>query len=535
MYYKMLKRILLITITVITGTLLAPAQDNITRENDNDDYNGDRSRIDRYLDVELWTNHSDDEFYEGDEIVINYRTNRDAFVTVYSIDTRGRVNLLFPTGPAEDNFVRGGATYSLPGSQDDFDLVVNGPEGVESIQIIASRDRFPVPDWYNHSGLVCDWDDRYDYMDYLNERFFVRYDGQRFAYDRVTIFVDEWEPDYYRPTYWPSYPNWSVCGNVYFDYPWGGTVYVNGIYWGCAPLYIPRLLVGWHTVTIYDPYGYCWESDFHVSRYNTVVFDHTIIQTKAHVISKYKNVTLGYKDPVKNGYPNYKTHIIPSSKTAVKNNVTVNKTAVNKTTANIDASQTLKKNYVRGSSRLVKSERGFETDNTYVKSKASQSRVSKSSGSIDTNDKTSQSSSPGSEVVKSRSSESSRSAVSSDKQTRSTGNTDNSLDSRTSKSGSSDSYYRKKSGSSQQKSERSTSTSRVKQSTQKQSTSKATQKKVDSPTKSTDKKSNQPSKSSSSSVSRSSSSQSSKASGAKTATSSKTSTSSSTSKGKEKR
>ena len=175
MYYKMLKRILLIAIAVMTGTMVASAQDNITREYNDDDYYGDRARIDRYFDVELWTNHSDDEFYEGDEIILYYRANRDAFVAIYSIDTRGRVNLLFPTGPAEDNFVRGGATYSLPGSYDNFDLVVNGPEGIETIQVIASRDRFPIPDWYNNSGLVCDWDDRYDYMDYLNDRFFDGY------------------------------------------------------------------------------------------------------------------------------------------------------------------------------------------------------------------------------------------------------------------------------------------------------------------------------------------------------------------------
>jgi len=108
-------------------------------------------------------------------------------------------------------------------------------------------------------------------------RYFVRYDGQRFAYDGGDL-CGRMGARLFPPIYTPYYPGWAVCGNVYIDYPWGGAVYVNGIYWGCAPLYIPRLLVGWHTMTIYDPWGYCWENDVHVSRYNTLILDRTIIR-----------------------------------------------------------------------------------------------------------------------------------------------------------------------------------------------------------------------------------------------------------------
>jgi len=248
----------------VMGVFSIPAQLNAQPGDDYDHV----ARIDRYLDAEVWSNHSDGEYYEGDNIVIKFRTNRDAFVAIYSIDTRGRVKLLFPADPGQDNFIYGGVTYSLPGDDDDYDLIVTGPEGLEHIQMIASPERFPIPNWYHNSGLLFDGDDYYDYMDYLNNRHFIRYSGQRFAYDRAVIFVDEWEEYYYRPVYYPSYPSWSVYGNMYVDYPWGGSVYINGYYWGCAPLYIPRLLVGWHTITIYDHYGYCWESDFHCSRYN---------------------------------------------------------------------------------------------------------------------------------------------------------------------------------------------------------------------------------------------------------------------------
>lgn len=284
----------------------------LQRDND-DDYGRDRNydrndriRIDRYLDAELWTNHSDNEFYIGDNIVLNYRVNDDAFVAVYSVDTRGRVRLLFPTDPGDDNYVRGGVTYRLPDGRDDFDLSVTGPEGTETIQIVTSRERFPIPDWYN-SGLVANASDIDDYMDYLNSEYFVRYGGQRFAYDRTRIYVNEWEPNYFRPIYHPIYPHWSVCGNIYFDYPWGSSIYIDGIYWGVTPLYVPSILVGWHTMTVYDPWGYCWENDVNIRRHHTVVLDRTVIVTRATVRSKYKEVrTVGYRDPVTNGYPKFR-------------------------------------------------------------------------------------------------------------------------------------------------------------------------------------------------------------------------------------
>ncbi|RKX25788.1 MAG: hypothetical protein DRP45_05130 [Candidatus Zixiibacteriota bacterium] len=344
-------------ILIVALASLGPAQ---SIDRDYGDYN--RAKVDRYLDVEIWTDRYDGEYYEGDNIVIQFRVNRDAFVVIYSIDTRGRVNLLYPEDEGTDNFVYGGVTNSLPGPDDRYDLTVSGPEGFENIQIIASRERFPIPDWYRNSGLICEWDDRMEFMDDLNEAHFVRYGGQRFAYDRAAIYVNEWEEDYYRPVYWPRYNSWTVYGNCYIDYPWGSTVYVNGIYWGCAPLYVPRIAIGWHTVTIYDYRGWCWESDFHVSRYNTVVFNHTIINTSSGTKSKYKEVrAVGYRDPVKHGYPNYKVAKKATSKASVSGKLSrTGSGASSKTVASNFKSPP--KKYVRGSAELVKTDRGYETD-----------------------------------------------------------------------------------------------------------------------------------------------------------------------------
>jgi len=344
---------------------------DIEQEND---YNYDRTRADQYLDVEIWTDNSDGEYFEGDEIVINFRANRDAFIAIYSVNSRGQVNLLFPIEQDDNNYIEGGVVYQLPGNNDDYDLVVSGPEGTETIQIIASKERFPIPDWYPVSGLDDDnWNDRHEFMDYLNNRYFVNYDGQRFAYDRTSIYINEWEESYYRPVYRPIYPGWTVCGNVYVDYPYGGTVYINGIYWGIAPLYIPRIYVGWHTITIYDRHGYCWENDIHIDHYNTLVLNRHIIRPHSSFVSKYKEVRkIGYRDPVRYGYPNYKHTTVDVTK--LRADQTIYKGGMVKNSDN-----SIQKKFARGSTKVVESNRGFETVRTKASTKRQNQVKSKNS------------------------------------------------------------------------------------------------------------------------------------------------------------
>lgn len=421
-----------------------------------DDYTYDRDqrvrdfRIDRYLDVEVWTNNSDGEYYVGDNVTIKFRASRDAFVAIYSIDSRNRVSLLFPANPGDDNFIRGGVTYSIPDGYSDYDLIVSGPEGVENIQIISSRERFPVPDWYRLSGLVFDWEDRFEYMDYLNHRYFVRYDGQKFAYDRTVIYVNEWEPYYFRPVYYPSYPSWTVYGNFYVDYPYGSSVYINGIYWGCTPLYIPRIYVGWHTISIYDHYGHGWESDFHITRYHTVVLDRNVIHTSPNVYSKYKKVRqVGYRAPASNGYPDYASKVTKIK--AAQGKITINGKTVNNQ-GKYRASTT--KKYSRGEARLVKTKRGWETSGPVVFTGKKGSRKSSSYGRStwsERNGKTSGSKSGYSGGTKSSGG---KAGYRSDKSSPFKSSTSTYKQRKTIKSGSSkksSGYYQRKSGSSKQK------------------------------------------------------------------------------------
>ncbi len=262
-------------------------------------------KYDRYLDVEVWTD--DDEYFDGENISIQFRANKDCYVVVYNIDTRGHVNLLYPSDQWDDSKIEQDRIYRIPDSYDDYDLTVRGPEGIEYIQIVASRQPLPMPDWDNGFDLVVSGDPL-DFMDYINSEYFGCDDDCLVALDMALFTVNEWEEAYFRPTHVYYHDDWSMCGSVYIDYPWGATIYIDGIYWGIAPLFVPRIYYGWHYITIYDHYGYCWEDRVNVFRRKSITIDNTIIKTRAGVKSKYREVQRqAYLDPAKNGYPDFAT------------------------------------------------------------------------------------------------------------------------------------------------------------------------------------------------------------------------------------
>ena len=292
-------------LVMVTALAVSAGAQNISRDRDID-YTG-RIRPDRYLDVEVWTN--DNEYYEGDDITISFRANRDCFVAIYNIDTRGTVNLLYPTEPGDPGHIQGGKTYRLPDRYDSYQLTVQGPTGTEYLRIVGSREPLRIPDWYSGSDLVCD-DDPYDFMDYIAASYFDCDGDCPRSTDMTSFRVREWHQYYFRPVHIYDYPDWSLSGSVYIDYPFGATIYIDGIYWGVAPLFIPRIFWGYHYISIYDHYGYCWEDRINVVRYKSVIIDENIVRTKPGIKSRYREVQRrGYLDPARNGYPEYQKEV----------------------------------------------------------------------------------------------------------------------------------------------------------------------------------------------------------------------------------
>lgn len=101
------------------------------------------------LDIDVWVNKDEGGVYRpGESMRIYFRTNADAYVLLYNIDTDGYIHLIYPYGPTDPAFVPGGRTHVVPSRRDPYELVADGPPGVEYVVALAS----PVPlgdlPWY---------------------------------------------------------------------------------------------------------------------------------------------------------------------------------------------------------------------------------------------------------------------------------------------------------------------------------------------------------------------------------------------------
>jgi hypothetical protein len=93
---------------------------------------GDRDRR-RDLDIRVWTGQSTYEV--GDSARIYFRTNRDAYVYIYSTDPRGVTTQIFPNYYDRENWVEGGRNYRLP--RGNYRMRITPPTGREVITAYA--------------------------------------------------------------------------------------------------------------------------------------------------------------------------------------------------------------------------------------------------------------------------------------------------------------------------------------------------------------------------------------------------------------
>ena len=94
--------------------------------------------------IEVWTSRGDDPYTSHQAVRVYFRTEQDAFVTIFRVDTDGRVQVLFPREPWEDNFARGEREYEVRGgggyTRDAF--YIDEYPGVGYIFAVAAADAF---------------------------------------------------------------------------------------------------------------------------------------------------------------------------------------------------------------------------------------------------------------------------------------------------------------------------------------------------------------------------------------------------------
>lgn len=217
------------------------------------------------LEVYVWPDRGMDAvYYPGEEIRVHVELTRDAFLVLYNIDTRGRLHVLFPAAPWEDNFVAAGDVITFPRPWDDVDWVVEGPSGTEYIQAIASEIPISLPEWPIYEKHVSmplhltphpdlrDFRagaDRYAYIDVVNRNLCGRY-YDWCATDLATFHIQP-RPNVYHINTWDPWPD-VFYGQIYIGWPIGARIYIDGIFIGIAPCYIPRHYHGRRIITCYD-------------------------------------------------------------------------------------------------------------------------------------------------------------------------------------------------------------------------------------------------------------------------------------------
>ncbi len=304
---KILKLILALLVLTLT---FKPAFAQLPEEEDYEGMNEHRiiHTPNQGLDIDVWIDKGEGSTYHpGDDIRVYFRASRDCYVVVYNLDTRGYVNVLYPYSSEDDRYVEGGRVYGIPGRYDDYSLTVDGPLGVEYIQAVASYEPLSLPHWsdYYREGtepadirtLRMDEDeDPYVFMEWVNHQISPSPD---YVTDVTNLYVRYPHPQWY---YWPhQYWHYSDpfpyhLGSVYFWAPFGVEVYIDGVFYGIAPITIPYIIVGRHYVTYY--YNGCrvWNNYVYVEKSKTVRVDAKINQRMKYVS----------EDPVKKEYRSWK-------------------------------------------------------------------------------------------------------------------------------------------------------------------------------------------------------------------------------------
>ena len=111
--------------------------------------------------VDVWTNKEEGGVYRsGEKMQVYFRASQDAYVLLYNIDTEGYIHLIYPFRPGDPVRVSGGETYRVPSRHDPYDLVAEGPAGMEYVVALASPLPFQDLPWYLAPGLSDESRDR---------------------------------------------------------------------------------------------------------------------------------------------------------------------------------------------------------------------------------------------------------------------------------------------------------------------------------------------------------------------------------------
>ncbi|HEU4828968.1 MAG TPA: DUF4384 domain-containing protein [Gemmatimonadales bacterium] len=208
--------------------------------------------------------NNDRRFEQGDRGHVKVRVEDDGFLVVLHADPDGRVRMLFPLDPDDDNYVRGDRTYEIRGRGDRESFTVDYESGEGAIYAAVSRDPFR----FDQFVVNRHWDYEAFNAQRLPEQpepeltaLVQRMASSRFEYDYLTYNV--YERGYDDVVYAPS-----VIHRTYYDDPYCAGYYFS---YRCDPYYYgrnrfsvsisfgrPYYYGGYYRPVYYDPFYDPW-------------------------------------------------------------------------------------------------------------------------------------------------------------------------------------------------------------------------------------------------------------------------------------
>ncbi|MDR1978902.1 MAG: DUF4384 domain-containing protein [Synergistaceae bacterium] len=169
--------------------------------------------------VTLTSDKEDGVYGIGDNIVLTFKSEADAYLTVLDFTSSGQILVLFPNKWVENNRVKAGEEVKIPAEGQKFAMKAGGPVGVDVVKAIATNNDVPVVDPENRE---------------LAGPFAVLKDAKNATRDILLVEDEEPEPEPGGET--PSDPlRWSVASLAVMtrdpekaDAPTGFGVAVNG-------------------------------------------------------------------------------------------------------------------------------------------------------------------------------------------------------------------------------------------------------------------------------------------------------------------
>ncbi|UCE66140.1 MAG: DUF4384 domain-containing protein [Candidatus Zixiibacteriota bacterium] len=237
-------------------------------------------------DIELWVNKGPNStYYYGEDIAVYFRAEQDCYVVVYDIDPSGEVTVLFPSSPFGSTYATAGTVYRIPDYHADFGLEVSSKSGTDYVFAYASYDYINPPDFMRYIGY------EYGDPDYYDDSYFVMavrgdiddfvdYVSGRLAKGPYTVTHTKFSVNakyrhHVNYRYWDPDPYY--VGSVWVGCEWpGAEIWIDGIYYGIAPILIPSIYFGHHWVWVYYGGYPCYQRYFYIGGYQRYYIHVTI-------------------------------------------------------------------------------------------------------------------------------------------------------------------------------------------------------------------------------------------------------------------